>query len=409
MAAFRTSGRRSGGLPEALTWCNEADEITSGRISHVRAAAQNLLRHRIAGVGVHLVSLPVTNGFSDATRKVESVGYTIVRVTTDQGLEGIGLTYHEVGGEATRSLIERNIAPKILGRDPLETEAIWADLFAHLRGVGRKGLAFGAISAVDIALWDLKGKIVGLPLYRLLGGARTRIPVYASGGWTSYSDEELVAEMRDMVAEGYSAIKFKVGVEQAQNPRRDAKRVRKVRDAVGPDVRLLIDANNCFDAATAVQFANSVRECDLLFFEEPVLADDIPGLARFKRGTDIPLATGEHEYTKYGVRDLILAEAVDIVQVDGARAGGYTEMLKIAALTEAWNLKLAPHAMEHIHIHLVAAAPNGLFLERLRLFEELTAATFVNAPQPVNGFIHIPDLPGLGLELDTDFIRDHGR
>lgn len=369
-------------------------------------AATKAPEHRIARVDVHLVSTPVAAGFADATRTVECVGFTVVRVTTDQGLEGIGLTYHEVGGEATRSLIRKNIAPRIMGRDPLETEVLWNELFHYLRGVGRKGLTFAALSAVDLALWDLKGKIVGLPLYRLLGGNRTRVPVYASGGWTSYSDEQLVAEMQDMVARGYSHIKFKVGVDGATNPRRDAARVRKVRDAVGPDVKLLIDANNCWDAATAVQFANTVRECDILLFEEPVLADDIPGLARFKRGTDIPLATGEHEYTRYGVRDLILAEAADIVQADGARAGGYTEMLKIAALTQAWNLRFAPHAMEHMHLHLVSATPNAPFLERLRLFEDITSLVFKDAPQPVDGHMHIPDLPGHGLTLDMDFIRD---
>ena len=365
------------------------------------------MQHKIGKVAVHLVSLPVSGGYADATRAVESVGYTIVRITTDQGLEGIGITYHEVGGEATKALIERNMAPRLIGRDPLETEVIWQEFFGYLRGVGRKGLMFCALSAVDIALWDLKGKIFDTPLYKLLGGNKQRVPVYSSGGWTSYSDDELVDEMTRMVRQGYRTIKFKVGVEGAANPRRDAVRVRKVRDAVGPDIKLLIDANNCWDAATAVQFANTVRECGIFFMEEPVFADDIPGLARFKRGTDIPLATGEHEYTKFGARDLVLAEAADVVQLDGARAGGYTEMLKIAAITQAWNLKFAPHAMENIHLHLVSAVPNALFLERLFLFEEVTAGVFKDAPKPVDGFMSIPDLPGLGLELEMDFIREH--
>ncbi|MDH3659770.1 MAG: mandelate racemase/muconate lactonizing enzyme family protein [Alphaproteobacteria bacterium] len=365
------------------------------------------LRHRIGKTEVWLVSLPVGSGFADSTRTVGTVGFTIVRITTDQGMDGIGMTYHEVGGSAVRRLILDDIAPKITGRDPLETEVIWTELFHYLRGVGRKGLAFGAISAVDTALWDLKGKILGLPLYRLLGSNRSRIPVYTSGGWTSFDDEELLAEVAQMLSEGYSAFKIKVGVDSGRNPRRDLERVRKVRDAVGPDIDILLDANNVWDAATAVQFANSVRECDILLFEEPVPADDIPGLARFKRGADIPLATGEHEYTKYGVRDLVLAEAVDIVQVDGARAGGYTEMLKIAALTQTWNLKFAPHAMEHLHIHLVSAVPNALFLERLRLFEPITQAVFPTAPKPANGYMQIPDLPGLGLVPDVDFLHEH--
>jgi len=365
------------------------------------------MQHKISKVDVHLVSVPIKAGFSDATRKVETVGYTIVRIATDQGLEGFGITYHEVGGEATKSLILKNMAPKLIGRSPLETEVIWQEFFHYLRGVGRKGLMFCALSAVDIALWDLKGKIVNLPLYKLLGGNKTKIPVYSSGGWTSYADQELVDEMKSMVKQGYSLIKFKVGVEGGRNPRRDLERVRKVREGVGPEIGLLLDANNCWDSATAVQFANNVREYNIMLLEEPVFADDIPGLARFRRGTDIPLATGEHEYTKFGVRDLVLNEAADIVQTDGARAGGYTESLKIAAITQAWNLKFAPHALENIHIHLVSAVPNALFLERLLLYEEITAQVYKNAPLPVNGFMEIPDLPGLGLELNMDFIREH--
>ena len=214
-----------------------------------------------------------------------------------------------------------------------------------------------------------------------------------------------MAEAVGMVEQGYSKIKIKVGVEGGENLRRDRKRVQKVREAIGPDVALMLDANNCWDAATAVKFANTVRELDIFLFEEPVFADDIPGLARFKRGTDIPLGTGEHEYTKFGVRDLLLNDAVDVVQVDIARAGGFTECLKIAALTQAWNLKFAPHAMEHIHSHLVSPMPNSLFVERLILFEEITHEIYTNAPRPVKGYLPIPDGHGLGLQLNMDFIR----
>jgi L-alanine-DL-glutamate epimerase-like enolase superfamily enzyme len=263
-----------------------------------------------------------------------------------------------------------------------------------------------ALSAVDTALWDLKGKIVDLPIYKLIGGGRTTIPVYASGGWTSYSDEQLIDEMKGMTARGFKAVKFKVGYDGGKAPRRDVERVRKVREALGPEIKIMVDANNSFDAATAVQLANRIREYDISMFEEPVFADDIPGLSRFKRGTDIPLATGEHEYSKFGVRDLLLHEAADIIQVDGARAGGYTEMIKCAALTQAWNVGLAPHAMENLHLQLAAAVPNTLFLERLLMFEELTSQVFDGAPIPVDGFMHVPDLPGLGLKLNMDFIKE---
>lgn len=364
-------------------------------------------KHVIRDVKVHLVSMEVKGKFADATRKVETIGYTIVRVTTNEGIEGFGVTYHEVGGEATRMLIEKNIAPRIIGKDPFETEVIWADMFQYLRGVGRKGLMFCALSAVDIALWDLKGKILDIPLYRLWGGNQKKVPVYGSGGWTSYTDDELVAEMKDIVSRGYKMIKFKVGYNGGQSPSRDVERVRKVREAVGSDIGIMLDANNCWDAATGARFANRVKDYDIMFLEEPVFADDIPGLSRFKQSTDLPLASGEHEYTKYGARDLILHNAADIVQLDGTRAGGFTEMLKIAALTQAWNLKFAPHAMENIHIHLVSACPNALFLERLLLFEEITRNVYNGAPEPVDGYMTIPDEPGLGLKLNMDFINEN--
>lgn len=367
-----------------------------------------LKNHKIAKVDVHLVSTQVADGFADATRKVETLGYTIVRVTTDQGLEGFGVTYHEVGGEATKVMIDKNIAPKLIGRDPFETEVFWQEMFGYLRGVGRKGLMFCALSAIDIALWDLKGKILDIPLYKLFGGNKTVIPVYGSGGWTSYSDEQLVEEMVSLVRDDhYKMIKFKVGVENGGNLKRDVLRVQKVRDAVGPDIGIMLDANNCWDGATGARFANMVKECDIMFLEEPVFADDLPGLKKYKMSTDLPLASGEHEYTRYGARELIVQTGLDILQLDGTRAGGFTEMLKIAALSQAWNIKFAPHAMENIHIHLVSACPNALFLERLKLFEGITSMVYKDAPLPVDGYMTIPYKPGLGLTLDMDFIRDH--
>lgn len=275
-----------------------------------------------------------------------------------------------------------------------------------MRGVGRKGLAFCAYSAVDIALWDLKGKALGMPLFRLLGGTNPEVPIYASGGWTSYSTEELVAEAKMMVSKGYKKIKLKVGVEGGNNPDEDVRRVAAVREAIGPDIGFMLDANNVWRAATAIQFANKIREYNIEFFEEPVFADDIPGLAEFKRGTDIPLATGEHEYTRYGVRDLFLNHAVDILQCDATRVGGYTEMLRIMALSQAFNKAFAPHGMEHMHMHLVAAAPNGVYLEKLFMFDEVVKSVYLNAPEPVNGIMTIPEKPGLGLELNMDYIKE---
>lgn len=365
------------------------------------------VNHIIKKIDVHLVSARITSGIADATRAVDKIGMLVVRVTTDQGLEGIGVTYNETGGEATKVLIEKVMAPELIGRDPLANEVIWNEMAQYLRGVGRKGLMFCALSAIDIALWDLKGKIVNLPLYRLWGGTETHIPVYGSGGWTSYTDEELVEEVKRMVGMGYSTIKFKVGYGGGKKPLRDVQRVQKVRDAIGPDIGILLDANNCWDAATAVQFANRVKDCNIDLLEEPVFADDIYGLQEYKRKTDIPLGTGEHEYTKYGARDLLTMQAVDVLQIDGTRTGGFTELLKIGALAQAWNKKFAPHAMENIHHHIMSAMPNAYMLEHLLLFEDITSKVYASAPLPVNGYMDIPDLPGLGLSLNMDFIKDN--
>lgn len=362
---------------------------------------------KITKVSVDLVSLPIRTNLADSTRKVESIGFTIVRILTDQGREGIGVTYHEVGGEATKCMIDHDIAPRLIGKSPFMTEEIYCDLTQYLRGVGRKGLTFCAISAVDIALWDLKGKILDLPINVLLGSnSAEAVPVYGSGGWSSYDDDQLVDEMRTLVARGYRMIKFKVGVEGGANPNRDLLRVRKVRDAVGPNIGIMLDANNCWDAATGIRFANRVKEMDIMFLEEPVPADDICGLRRFRQATDLPLATGEHEYTRFGALALLLAQAVDILQIDTVRTGGFTEMLKISALAQAWNIRFAPHAMEYINVHLIAALSNTLFLEQLVLFEPLWNAVFKNLPKVENGMMHVPQAPGLGLMLDEDNIRE---
>ena len=179
-----------------------------------------------------------------------------------------------------------------------------------------------------------------------------------------------------------------------------------VREAVGEQVDLLIEAHGRFDVPTGIKIAQEVAPFRPMFLEEPVFADDIPGLAQFKRGTDIPLATGEHEYTKFGVRDLILAQAADYVQCDVTRCGGFTEMLKIIGMTQAWNLAFAPHGMEYMHMHLMSAAPNAVFLERLFMFEEVSEMVLKEAPQPVNGYLELPDRPGLGLVWDMDRIKE---
>lgn len=354
----------------------------------------------IESVDAYLVETKQKGNFADSTRKVETIGYVVVDIKTNDGLHGIGLTYHEVGGEAVCEFIKKAIGPRYIGRSPLETEAIYDDVFGYIRGVGRKGLSFCAISAMDIALWDLKGKMLGLPLFRLLGGTKTQIPCYASGGWTSYSVEELVAEALKMKEAGYKYIKIKVGVDGGTNINKDAERIKAVRAAIGPDIGIMIDANNAFTSAIALKLAQKIEDADILFFEEPVFADDLPGLARFRSQSKIPCASGEHEYTRYGARDLIANGCIDYLQADVTRCGGITEVRKMIAFAQAYNILYAPHGFDLLHGHLLSAYSNGAFLESLFMFNSLIETTFLDAPEPVNGVMTLPEKPGLGLELN---------
>lgn len=362
---------------------------------------------RIVEVKVQCVSHTVQGKLQDATRSIDRLGFTIVKVKTDTGYTGIGYTSNGAGGKATKCMIEEYITPKVIGRSPFENEVIWNEIFTYLRGVGRKGLTFCALSAIDIALWDLKGKILDMPLYQLLGGEKVPVPVYGSGGWTSYSDDELVNEMQSMVKDGYKMIKFKVGVDKGKNLKRDLRRVQAVRKAVGEDIKIMLDANNCWDSATGARFANMVKEEDILFLEEPVPADDIPGLIKYKQSSDLPLATGEHEYTKYGARDLLMNNCVDVIQCDVTRTGGFTELIKICAMAQAWNIQIAPHGRENLHMHLAGVFPNFMVLENLVMYDEITSKVFINPPVQKNGFIEIPDLPGIGLVLNEEFIKQN--
>ena len=364
---------------------------------------------KITDIKMTICGNPPRNDLADSTRTIGEVGYILCDVSTDAGIHGIGMTYCESGNEAIADFAEKTILPVIRGMNPFDTECIWDKATQYFRAVGRKGLAYLALSAVDIACWDIKGKVLNMPVYRMLGGNNPKVPVYCSGGWTSYSEEQLVDNVLAAKEKGFSIVKIKVGVDGGENIRADAHRVHAVRKAVGPDLRLAIDANNVWKAGTAVRFAHMIEDCDIEFFEEPVMADDIPGLVHCREKFAMPLATGEHEYTRYGVRDLCVSGAADIIQTDACKCGGYTESIKVIHMTQAFNLMYAPHCMELAHMHLVAAASNGYALEALDLFTPSVENLFVDAPKPVNGYITIPDRPGLGLELNMDWIKKYGR
>ena len=364
------------------------------------------MAHTITGLDVYSISTPIPNPVSDSSFTIPSAGMIVVRVTTSEGLSGYGTTFSVSVPTSVPEFILKTIKPVVIGKDPHAFTDIWNAMFSAVRSVGRKGFAFSALSAVDIAIWDLRGKILGLPVFRMLGGTKRQIPTYASGGWLSWTLDETIDIMKGWVNDGYFLVKMKVGIEGGRNLKGDARRVEAIRKAIGDDVGLLVDANGIWSSADAIRFADMIKEYNILVYEEPCTADDIAGLRRVREMTGLPIGTGENEYTKYGMRDLALGEAVDVVQLDVTRAGGFTEMMKVAAIAEAWNLQLAPHAWEGISAHLLSAVSNGLFLEKLDSTQELIFKKAVHDfPLPKNGLYEIPDLPGLGLNFDQEYLE----
>src|SRR5262249_5238261 len=253
---------------------------------------------------------------------------------------GIGGISYSEGAGPVRSLIHDQLTDLVVGADPFETEKLWTSMFWRTRGNGRKGVAFQAISAIDNAVWDIKAKALAVPLHRLLGSAHDRVPVYGSGGWTHYSEKDLVREQMSFVERGFSRTKMKVARDFGRAEREDVARLAAVRKALGDDVTIFVDANNGYYAKQAIRMAEAVKDYNIGWVQEPVLADDIPGLAAIAKAISIPVASGEHEYTKYGFRDLITAGAADIVQADIGRVGGVTEWMKIAHFAAAFNLPM---------------------------------------------------------------------
>ena len=354
---------------------------------------------KIDDVRTTLIVVPRDPPISDATAlQMTAGGYCVVHLRTDEGIEGLGMSAPSRGLQA---VIEHDLKDILLGADPFDIEGLWQAMFWRVRGFGRKGLAFQAISAVDIALWDLKAKALGLPLYKLLGPCRASTPIYGSGGWTSYTDSELIDEQLGYVERGMTRVKMKVGMDFGTQPEADVRRVAAVRRELGDDVELYIDANNGYTAKQAIGLGRRFEESRIGWYEEPVLADDIDGLARIAAALTVPIATGEHEYTKYGFKDLLSRGAADIAQPDVGRVGGVTEWLKVAHLADAFNIPVASHAYQLVHLHLACATPNMQVVECLGTVEAADRIVFTEFPEPAGPtWTPDPTKPGLGLELD---------
>jgi len=346
----------------------------------------------------------------------------ICEVSTDEGIKGLGEAFYFSGpAKIAASIISDAYAPLIIGRDPFDTSVIWDFLYNWTRDQGMKGLPISALSAVDIALWDIKGKALGLPVYKLLGGSyRDKARVYATGLYepqnVSSVEDALAEEALGYKKEGFFAMKLKVGY----GIEKDMRYVKAVREAIGNDIVLMVDANHAYNASEAIRLAREMEKYDVYWFEEPVPPEDIDGYMEVKQKSNILIAGGEDEFTRYGFREIITRRAMDILQPDLCAAGGFTEMMKIVAMASAWNVQLIPHVWGTnvglaASLQLFAALPH--FPERRYPAEPLFE--YDRSPHPLrygvtkekfeikDGYLDIPQRPGLGITLDTGFVKKH--
>jgi L-alanine-DL-glutamate epimerase-like enolase superfamily enzyme len=354
----------------------------------------------------------------------DSFNTCLIEIDTDAGLTGLGEAKVGVGNLGNYAglvaLVHAELAPVLIGRDPRDITALWELLYngtrahyvnAHGRTfpiVGRRGITISALSGIDIALWDLLGKSLGQSVWRLLGGRfRDRIPAYASGGWAPVGG--VGKQLRQYVERGHRAVKMRVGL-QDRSVDDSAARVREARESLGPEIGLMVDAHGTWSVREAQRFARKVEDCDLAWLEEPVSPDNVTGQAEVRAATDIPIAAGETEQTRFAFRDLIEARAVDVLQPDVAIAGGLTETLRIAALAAAHGHTLAPHlwggaVLFASGLHLAVATPCVTTLEFSRGDNALLHDLLEEPFELVDGHIIPSDRPGLGITLRRDFVR----
>ncbi len=347
----------------------------------------------IRTVEILQVDLPPKVRRTDAIQAFVTQETPIVRIVCDNGAEGVGYTYTiGTGGSSVMALLADHLAPKLVGRDPDCIEAIWRDLFFHTHATAVGAITSLALAAVDTALWDLRCKRIGLPLWKAAGGARPRVPVYTTeGGWLHLPAEALIAQTLEAKAAGFRGAKLKVG---KQHVAEDVARLAAVREAVGDAFELMVDANQCFSVAEAIRRARAFEPFGLAWLEEPLPAEDLAGHAELATHSAIPIAVGESLYHAAHFREYLERDACSIVQPDVARIGGITPWLKVAHLAETFNVTVCPHFLMELHVSLTAAVPSAAWVEYIPQLDDLTGSRLVIA----DGCAVAPSAPGLGID-----------
>jgi L-alanine-DL-glutamate epimerase-like enolase superfamily enzyme len=370
---------------------------------------------KIASIRTHTIAASIDKPLLFGIGAFSTFTATFVEVRTDDGRAGIGEAIARRAPEVVTTVIDKMLAPMLVGRDAHDVEGLWDEMFGALRRWGHyRGFVFEAMSGIDIALHDLLARAAGLPLYKFLGGAgRQAVKCYASSVYFA-SPEEMASEAAAQAAKGHTAVKVKIGrPEGLGGLRADIESVRAVRSALGPGVAIMLDVNGAYDAATAIRAARQLEPLDITWLEEPVPPDDISGYELIRKNAPMPLAAGESEFGVFGFRDLIERRAVDVLQPEIARIGGFTGARRAAALAHAYNLAVAPHTgfsggVAHLaSLHLAAAVPNFMTYEYFYAPNALRDVFTTPFPEPKGGMIAPPGGPGLGLELDWDRVRRH--
>jgi L-alanine-DL-glutamate epimerase-like enolase superfamily enzyme len=355
---------------------------------------------KVTAVETRTVVLPLSEPIGSALGTIERLGCVLVTVRTDQDISGENLLF-TLNDRRTRVLRQMviDLGDLVVGQDAGHIADFWARAWKDINFLGHKGVAVMGISAIDGALWDVLGKQAGLPLYRLLGGARNRVPAYHSGGlWLSLSVDELVQQARSFLDQGFRAMKMRLGM---PNPEDDIARVRAVREAIGPGVTLMADANQGLTEAQAIRLGRRLEEFNLAWFEEPLPAWDVEGLARVSAALDTPIASGETEYTRYGFRRMLDLRSADILMPDLQRVGGVSEFMRVGHMAESHDIAVSSHLFPETSIQLLGALSNAIYLEYMPWFSDLYCERLAFE----GGHAVVPERPGWGFTFNQDYIR----
>jgi len=357
---------------------------------------------QIENVRIDHYDIPLPETLTDATHgEMKHFAVVTVRIRTQDGAEGMGYTYTvgKTGGAAVRAHLERDVRPWLLGEDPRRVERLWQKMWSGLHYAGRGGAACFAVSAVDVALWDLKAKLADEPLWRFLGGHDQRVRVYAGGIDLLMPLEQLREQTHANLERGFRAIKMKVGRERLSE---DVGRVAALREILGPEIPLMVDANMRWTPEQATRAARAFRDYDVYWLEEPTIPDDVEGHVRIARDGGVPIAAGENLHTIYEFQKAIASGGVAFPEPDLSNVGGVTAWMKVARLAEAHNLPVTTHGVHDLHVHLLAAVPNASYLEAHGFGLE----RYLRHPMEISdGFTTVPDRPGHGIEFDWDALE----